>query len=201
MILNHRYCIFELLIIALNVFCLLLIVLPLALQLSDFGLATWTSSCSHHMGTSDVAGTFGLVLQPFLNTQHLTNQWGKLIVIYFSSYLAPEYFMNGKLNDKLDVYAFGVVLLELLSGRKPIDDGFPKGKESLVMWVSIFFFPRVWTRLPFFLIKSLLNGFRYVHASFYDCTLKLLEIPCFNFSGKRHFEGGENLRTARPKFG
>lgn len=79
-------------------------------QLSDFGLATWTSSCSHHMGTSDVAGTFG--------------------------YLAPEYFMNGKLNDKLDVYAFGVVLLELLSGRKPIDDGFPKGKESLVMWAK-----------------------------------------------------------------
>lgn len=44
--------------------------------------------------------------------------------------------MNGKLNDKLDIYAFGVVLLELLSGRKPIHDGNPKGKESLVMWVS-----------------------------------------------------------------
>lgn len=47
--------------------------------------------------------------------------------------------MNGKPNDKIDVYAFGVVLLELLSGRKPIDNGFPKGKESLVMWVSTLF--------------------------------------------------------------
>ncbi|KAI3445099.1 hypothetical protein Pfo_001764 [Paulownia fortunei] len=79
-------------------------------QLSDFGLATWASSCSHHMGTSDVAGTFG--------------------------YLAPEYFVHGKLNEKLDVYAFGVVLLELLSGRKPIDNGSPKGQESLVMWAK-----------------------------------------------------------------
>lgn len=47
--------------------------------------------------------------------------------------------MNEKVNDKIDVYAFGVVLLELLSGRKPIDNGLPKGKESLVMWVSFLF--------------------------------------------------------------
>lgn len=93
------------------------------------------------MGTSDVAGTFGLVLQTFLNAQFFDLFVGKTyLFIYFSSYLAPEYFMNGKLNDKLDVYAFGVVLLELLSGRKPIDDGFPKGKESLVMWVSNYYF-------------------------------------------------------------
>lgn len=47
--------------------------------------------------------------------------------------------MNEKVNSKIDVYAFGVVLLELLSGRKPIDNGLPKGKESLVMWVSFMF--------------------------------------------------------------
>ena len=50
-------------------------------------------------------------------------------------YLAPEYFMYGKVSDKMDVFAFGVVLLELLTGRKPIDDENPKGQESLVMWV------------------------------------------------------------------
>lgn len=44
--------------------------------------------------------------------------------------------MYGKVNDKIDVYAFGVVLLELLSGRKPISNEYPKGQESLVMWVS-----------------------------------------------------------------
>lgn len=51
-------------------------------------------------------------------------------------YLAPEYFMYGKVSDKIDVYAFGVVLLELLSGRKPIGSEASKGQESLVMWVS-----------------------------------------------------------------
>ena len=54
------------------------------------------------------------------------------------SYLAPEYFMYGKVNDKIDVYAFGVVLLELISGRKPISNDSPKGQESLVMWVCFF---------------------------------------------------------------
>lgn len=44
--------------------------------------------------------------------------------------------MHGKINEKIDVYAFGVVLLELLSGKKPIDNGNGKGQESLVMWVS-----------------------------------------------------------------
>ena len=47
--------------------------------------------------------------------------------------------MHGKVSDKIDVYAFGVVLLELLSGRKPISDNCPKGEESLVMWVSFNF--------------------------------------------------------------
>ena len=53
--------------------------------------------------------------------------------------MAPEYFMYGKVNDKIDVYAFGVVLLELLSGRKPIGGDYPKGQESLVMWVCLLF--------------------------------------------------------------
>lgn len=79
-------------------------------QLSDFGLANWASASSSNITSNDVAGTFG--------------------------YLAPEYFMYGKVNKKIDVYAFGVVLLELLSGRKPISSGCPKGQESLVMWAK-----------------------------------------------------------------
>lgn len=81
------------------------------LQLSDFGLAMWGSTDSAYVISSDVVGTFG--------------------------YIAPEYFMHGMVSDKIDVYAFGVVLLELLSGRKPVDAGAPKGQESLVKWVSI----------------------------------------------------------------
>lgn len=63
-----------------------------------------------------------------IKEQHLT---------FRCRYLAPEYFMYGKVNNKIDVYAYGVVLLELLSGRKPISNEYPKGQESLVMWVSV----------------------------------------------------------------
>lgn len=45
--------------------------------------------------------------------------------------------MHGKVSDKVDVYAFGVVLLELLCGRKPINSENQKGEESLVMWVCL----------------------------------------------------------------
>ncbi|KAI3761714.1 hypothetical protein L1987_52135 [Smallanthus sonchifolius] len=79
-------------------------------QLSDFGLAKWATPTGLHITCTDVAGTFG--------------------------YLAPEYFMHGKVTEKIDVYAFGVVLLELLTGRKPISNGYPKGEESLVMWAK-----------------------------------------------------------------
>ncbi|KAH7574892.1 hypothetical protein JRO89_XS02G0018300 [Xanthoceras sorbifolium] len=79
-------------------------------QLSDFGLAIWGPTTTSFLTEGDVVGTFG--------------------------YLAPEYFMYGKVSDKIDVYAFGVVLLELLSGRKPIGFETPKGQESLVMWAK-----------------------------------------------------------------
>lgn len=50
--------------------------------------------------------------------------------------MAPEYFQHGKLSDKTDVYAFGVVLLELITGRKAIDRSRPSGDENLVLWVG-----------------------------------------------------------------
>ncbi|EFJ32969.1 hypothetical protein SELMODRAFT_84599, partial [Selaginella moellendorffii] len=77
--------------------------------ISDFGLAKWAPTTTPHITCTDVVGTFG--------------------------YLAPEYFMFGKLNEKTDVYSFGVVLLELITGKHPINASNQKGQENLIKWV------------------------------------------------------------------
>ncbi|KAL1345098.1 receptor-like serine/threonine-protein kinase ALE2 isoform X2 [Arachis hypogaea] len=78
-------------------------------KVSDFGLArTALDERNKHISTH-VMGTFG--------------------------YLAPEYAMTGHLLVKSDVYSYGVVLLELLTGRKPVDWSRSPGQEYLVAWV------------------------------------------------------------------
>lgn len=48
--------------------------------------------------------------------------------------MAPEYFMHGIVNEKTDVFAFGVLLLELITGRRAVDSS-QQNRQSLVMWV------------------------------------------------------------------
>ncbi|KAL5835763.1 hypothetical protein ACOSQ3_015313 [Xanthoceras sorbifolium] len=77
-------------------------------KVSDFGLARSAMDEENAHISTRVMGTFG--------------------------YVAPEYAMTGHLLVKSDVYSYGVVLLELLSGRKPVDMTQQPGQENLVAW-------------------------------------------------------------------
>ncbi|KAK8939161.1 Receptor-like serine/threonine-protein kinase ALE2 [Platanthera zijinensis] len=77
-------------------------------RVSDFGLArSALGEGKEHISTR-VMGTFG--------------------------YVDPEYAMTGHLLVETDVYSYGVVLVELLTGRKPVDMSQPPGQENLIAW-------------------------------------------------------------------
>ncbi|XP_021609194.1 uncharacterized protein LOC110612729 isoform X1 [Manihot esculenta] len=51
-----------------------------------------------------------------------------------SGYMAPEYQSTSKLTDKLDIYSFGVILLELITGKQPV--GHFSGHKNMVKWAK-----------------------------------------------------------------
>jgi len=51
-------------------------------------------------------------------------------------YAAPEYLHTGRLNAKSDIWSYGVVLYELITGRRPIDSDRPRGEQKLLDWVK-----------------------------------------------------------------
>ncbi|XP_008222748.1 PREDICTED: receptor-like kinase TMK4 [Prunus mume] len=53
-------------------------------------------------------------------------------------YLAPEYTATGRVTTRVDVYAFGVVLMQLLSGKKALDHTIPDERSLLVIWFRRF---------------------------------------------------------------
>jgi serine/threonine protein kinase len=55
-----------------------------------------------------------------------------------SGYLAPEYASFGIVSEKVDVYSFGIVLLEIVSGRKNIDNKMLADQVYLYMWVRTY---------------------------------------------------------------
>lgn len=79
-------------------------------KVSDFGLAKLLDSGESHI-TTRVMGTFG--------------------------YVAPEYANTGLLNEKSDIYSFGVLLLEAVTGRDPVDYGRPANEVNLLEWLKM----------------------------------------------------------------
>ncbi|CAJ1931217.1 unnamed protein product [Sphenostylis stenocarpa] len=53
-----------------------------------------------------------------------------------AGYLDPEYYTTQQLSEKSDVFSFGVVLLEIVSGREPLDIKRPRNEWSLVEWAK-----------------------------------------------------------------
>ncbi|XP_061371842.1 receptor protein kinase TMK1-like [Gastrolobium bilobum] len=49
-------------------------------------------------------------------------------------YLAPEYAVTGRVTTKVDVYSYGVILMEMITGRKAIDNSQPEENMHLVTW-------------------------------------------------------------------
>ncbi|RWW38096.1 hypothetical protein BHE74_00056705 [Ensete ventricosum] len=79
-------------------------------KLSDFGLAKLGPVGDNTHVSTRVMGTYG--------------------------YCAPEYAMTGQLTLKSDIYSFGVVLLEIITGRRAIDNSRAAGEHNLVAWVK-----------------------------------------------------------------
>lgn len=46
------------------------------------------------------------------------------------SYVAPEYAGTGMLNETSDIYSFGILIMEIISGRVPVDYNRPPGEVS-----------------------------------------------------------------------
>ncbi|KAB2611451.1 PTI1-like tyrosine-protein kinase [Pyrus ussuriensis x Pyrus communis] len=76
-------------------------------QVADFGFAKLIPDGATHV-TTRVKGTLG--------------------------YLAPEYAMLGKASESCDVYSFGILLLELASGKKPIEKVSVTMKRTITDW-------------------------------------------------------------------
>ena len=78
-------------------------------KLSDFGLAKLGPTGDKTHVSTRVMGTYG--------------------------YCAPEYASTGQLTTKSDIYSFGVVFLEMITGRRAIDQSRPSEEQNLVTWV------------------------------------------------------------------
>lgn len=76
-------------------------------KVSDFGLVRLAPEGKYSIETR-LAGTFG--------------------------YLAPEYAVTGRVTTKADVFSYGVILMELITGRRALDETQPEESMHLVTW-------------------------------------------------------------------
>lgn len=70
-----------------------------------------------------------------------SNRWIAFIfsLLFNRGYLAPEYAMRGHLTEKTDVFAFGVLALEVVAGRPNADSTLEPDQIYLLDWVYTIF--------------------------------------------------------------
>ncbi|CAL1401885.1 unnamed protein product [Linum trigynum] len=113
-------------------------------KLSDFGLAKDGPTGDKSHVSTRVMGTYG--------------------------YAAPEYLATGHLTAKSDVFSFGVVLLEMLSGRRAIDKNRPSGEHNLLEWAKPYMGSK---RKVFRILDNRLEGQYTMEVAFKAATLSL----------------------------
>ncbi|XP_024975917.1 serine/threonine-protein kinase PCRK1-like [Cynara cardunculus var. scolymus] len=75
---------------------------------------------------------FGLARQgPAAGLSHVST-----VVVGTIGYAAPEYLHTGRLTSKSDVWSFGVVLYELITGRRAVERNLPRNEQKLLEWVK-----------------------------------------------------------------
>eukprot|EP01018_Ginkgo_biloba_P018401 Gb_36963 [translate_table: standard] len=80
-------------------------------------------------------------------------------VIGSIGYIAPEFAYGKKVSKEVDIYSFGILLLEIMSGKTPTSDEF-KGEISLREWVRSSFPDRVFERVDSTLTSNATSGER-----------------------------------------
>lgn len=109
-------------------------------KLSDFGLAKLGPTGDKSHVSTRVMGTYG--------------------------YCAPEYALTGQLTAKSDVYSFGVVFLEIITGRRVIDNSRPTEEQNLVTWVRL----KILETMDFYLaLSDFIFSLQNLRINFFFC--------------------------------
>ncbi|XP_059450907.1 G-type lectin S-receptor-like serine/threonine-protein kinase At4g03230 [Corylus avellana] len=98
-------------------------------KISDFGMARIIGEGKEtEADATRLAETLGY-MSP--QTMEIEQHTSKICGTY--GYMCPKYILDGSFSTKIDVFSFGVVLLEIISGK--MNNGFDKGRTCLINYV------------------------------------------------------------------